>query len=116
MDHVQLFGEIPEPILHDEYKRKACSRSTPAKDMESRSDVSKGSQPREVKTCRIDHFKDGFEGQTVYAWRGSFKGKIGTVMRVSGLSVRVNVDSAILGKSVLDIPSDCLVTFVNQLR
>ncbi|KLO04073.1 hypothetical protein SCHPADRAFT_948004 [Schizopora paradoxa] len=59
--------------------------------------------------CSVDHFKEGFEGQLVYAWRGHLKGKIGWVIRTSGSLCRLSLESAMKGRSVVDVKSEHLV-------
>ncbi len=64
-------------------------------------------------TCVLDHSKDGFEGQMVYAWHGPSKGKIGIVLQSSGTFARVNFEFAIQGESWSYVPKGCLVAFVS---
>ena len=61
------------------------------------------------ETCAVDHLKEGFEGQAVYAWRGPFKGKLGVVVRVSGRLASLSVESAMNHRSILDLPAKDLV-------
>lgn len=65
-----------------------------------------------VKCCTVEHLKEGFEGQLVYVWRGHFKGKIGWVLRMSGSLCRISLESAMKGRSVIDLKSEYLVAYV----
>lgn len=62
--------------------------------------------------CTIDHVKAGFDAQAVYAWRGPYKGKLGTIVQMSGSLARVSFGSAMQGDGVLYIPRDCLIACV----
>ncbi|KLO04790.1 hypothetical protein SCHPADRAFT_947439 [Schizopora paradoxa] len=60
-------------------------------------------------TCPIDHYSLGFEGQTVYVWHGPLKGRIGVVYRSGDQTTTVIFDSAMYGRSALELPSKFLV-------
>lgn len=102
--------------MFDENRFMVSLNRIPTEDEEIVPGNAERPKPRAVETCRIDHLKYGFERQTVYIWRGPFKGKLGTVIRTSGWLVRLSVETAIQGKSILDVPADCLVALVKLFR
>lgn len=75
-----------------------------------------GNEKSGSSRCLVNHFATGFEGQTVYGWKGEFKGRLGVVVRTSGKSVRLSVDSAMSRESLLDIPGDCLMAYVDHFN
>lgn len=96
----------------DRERFNSSGRRTQGSSVPALSATSAASSLKSRNTCFIDHYRRGFEGQTVYAWRGPYKGKLAVILRTSGALSRVSLESAIQGNSVLDVPSDCLVACV----
>ncbi len=63
--------------------------------------------------CIIDHRTEGFDGQQVYIFRGSFKSKLARVLSMSGGLVKVEVDSAIRGSGILFVQADYVFVCVS---
>lgn len=112
-DNAVLFGEIPKlpPIDETELEKLMHARVKEVKERLAQKPTVEP-ETKVDETCVVDHFKEGFEGTVVYVWRGPFKGKLGTIIRLSGSLARISVESAIRGNSVLDVPAECLLAFV----
>ncbi|KLO04264.1 hypothetical protein SCHPADRAFT_947839 [Schizopora paradoxa] len=73
------------------------------------------SQPHPPETKCMDHLAIEAVGQQVYVWKGKWKGKIGIVKSMSGLSAAVAfVSSYILGGNLRNVKRDDLVNISMQ--
>ncbi|KLO04909.1 hypothetical protein SCHPADRAFT_896685 [Schizopora paradoxa] len=71
----------------------------------------KPSPPDPPMKRNLDHHILEFVGRKVYVWKGKFKGKIGEVKAISGLSAKVTLNSSLaLGGSSQVIRREYLVT------
>lgn len=110
-DNVELYGDrkMLPPFELDAFntEREARAVEDAALKLKRASEAAETIAPS--SKCSVDHFKEGFEGQSVYVWRGPYKGKLGSIYQMSGAMARVGFDSAFKGNSVVDIHSENLV-------
>lgn len=63
----------------------------------------------QTHVCTIEHEREGFEGQELYIWDGSYKGRFGRLKQMNGPRCKLQLESVMFGVSTIVVDSDRLI-------
>lgn len=109
----KLSKKEDEKRKEDEKAKEASTTMTTTTNSTDRPTGTASSKPQpELPKCTLNHSKDGFDNEIVYAWRGPYKGRFGMCRHMSGLLAAVSLGSAFQGEGITYILRSSLIAYV----